>query len=563
MNFKSMKRASAIALMLLLTTIGFTPVFAQGTTGGQGVGHIQEAGAAPQRIAGAVGAGGVLEAPVKFQPTYAESIPEITTEQQAGFDRMEARRERAYKALNARLEPNPDHWVEGPAYYVMSGDGQYRSDETSPEDETMADSTRTIFRNADVFPVGSSRSVINEPAHAQIGKNVFFTGNWYAAKSVNGGATYSYLSPYTGFPAFCCDQDVVHDVSRNLMLWYRQGSADGLGRNQIQLSGSTNGGVSFFTYTWSPTTFDASLTNRWFDYPHLAVSNDFLYISTNVFNSADVMTNRMVIRLALEQLQTGVGVPYYRWTLGVGATITPVQGATETMYFGSSENSVGTNGFRVYTWPESTTTLSNVLKSVPAWTSTARGSAHCPVPNGRNPCGRTDQRVTAGWVAKGVIGFFWNVKEGGGFPYPYVNAATFRESDKAYLARPYLWFSTNAWIYGAAAPNIRGDLGIAALAAGGSVGYPRFFIGIDDDFNGVPPGWEVAAIVSSTSWGLTNSGGEGAGDYLRVRRFSPVGTIFTASGYYGVAGSPVTYRGRFVAFGRGREQRAWTRWALL
>lgn len=552
MDLKSIKRATALALILLLSIVGFTPVFSQQAGEGGGAG-VQDAQAVAPRTGGA---SGVAEPAVPFKPDYSNSVSEPSAEQMAAFDKMEARRERAYKALDKRLEPNPDHLVAGPNYYIAA-DGQFKSDETSPNDESLADNSFSVFRSADVFPAGSNRSVINEPAHAQIGKQVFFTGNWYAAKSTNAGATYTYLSPYADFAAFCCDQDVVHDPSRNLMMWYRQGSASAAGVNNIKLSVSVNGGTNFLTYTWAPTSFDASLTNRWFDYPHLAVSNNFLYISTNVFNAADVQTNRIIIRIPLEPLQTGAGFTYYRWTFGAGPTITPVQGATETMYFGSGENSAGT--FRVFAWPEATTTLSHIPRTIPAWTGTTRGSAICTVPNGRNPCGRTDQRVTAGWVAKGIIGFFWNVKQGGGFPYPYVNAATFRESDKVYLARPYIWSSSAAWIYGAAAPNIRGHLGIVALAAGGNVGYPRLLVGIDDDFNGAPPGWEVGTIVSSTNWGLSNNGGEGAGDYLRVRQFTPVGSLWTASGYYGT-GSPVSYRGRFVAFGRGREQRAWNRW---
>ena len=82
--------------------------------------------------------------------------------------------------------------------------------------------------------------------------------------------------------------------------------------------------------------------------------------------------------------------------------------------------------------------------------------------------------------------FSWNVKQGGGFSYPYINAATFRESDKAYLARPNIWNSSFAFQYGAIAPNIRGDLGAAALLAGGTIGYPKFAVSLDDDFNPPP-----------------------------------------------------------------------------
>lgn len=559
MKSQAMKRALALSLMLLLPVIGFTSVLAQGVSGqvSQEQTELQAQNTQPREIRVgnqiARGEAGVVGPPVKSQPVYSQAIPEITAEQQATFDRMDARRERAYKALNASLEPNPNHPVESPKYYTMVN-GQFKSDETTPDNEEKADSAAIFFRNTDVAPAGASQSVINEPAHAQIGKNVFYTGNWYAARSANAGTSFTYVNPSADFPSFCCDQDVVHDVSRNLIIWYRQGSMSSTGTNQVKLGVSTNGGVSFLVYTWSATTFDASLTNRWFDYPHLAVSNNYLYLVTNVFNAADIQTNRQIIRMPLEALQTGAGFNYYRYTLPAGATITPVQGATTTMYFGSAESSAGT--FRVYSWPENTTAMTSIARTIPAYTATNRDGT-CTVPNGRNPCGRADSRVTAGWLAKGIIGFYWNVKQGGGFPYPYINAATFRESDKAYLSRPYIWYSGGAWMYGAAAPNIRGDLGIAALIAGGSVGYPRFQVAIVDDYAPLT----FFHVAGSSNWGVSGSGKEGAGDYLRVRQFSPVGTLWTASGYYGT-GAPVVYKGRFVAFGRVRESRAWNRWSI-
>jgi len=546
-----MRKALALSLVSLsISTMGLALIFAQG--GGE------QASQRPIDTQGALlhTEAGVLGPPIEYIPAYSESIPEVSAAQRDAFKRMDIRRQRGYDALNALLEPNPDHPVEGPTYHIMAN-GQLGTDESKLE-EALADSSLTFFQSSDVqtalFP-GSS--VINEPAHAQIGKNVFFTGNWYVAKSTNAGATFSYVSPFADFPDFCCDQDVIHDVSRNLIIWSRQGDVNSAGVNQIKLGVSKNGGATFFIYTWSPTTFDSSLTNKNFDYPHLALSNDYLYITVNIFNAADIETNRMMIRLPLQQLAAGT-FSFNRLTLVSGKSIEPVQGATTTMYFGSNENSAGT--FRVYSWPESTTVVSSFARTIPAYTFTTKGSATCTVPNGRNPCGRTDDRITDGYVAKGIIGFFWNVAQGGGFPYPYINAATFRESDLIYLARPYISSSSNAYQYGAAAPNTRGDLGVAALAAGGSVGYPQFAISLADDVSGTVPPWKFFTVAASTNWGLNNDGTEGAGDYLRARQFSPVGTFWTASGYYGV-GSPVAYKGRFAVFGRGREQPAWNRWS--
>jgi hypothetical protein len=514
----SFKKTLALSFVLLLCSAAGPDLFAQkGADPRLQAPIIQSEDSVTSKATAAKGA---LSTPVYFTPVYSEAMPEVSAAQRACFDQMDERRQRGYHALNAALEPNPNHPVEPPMYHLMA-DGQFGSNESQLE-QTMADSTLYFFRNQDVTAVGGSQSVINEPAHAQLGKNVFFTGNWYAARSTNAGATFTYLNPYADFSDLCCDQDVIHDPSRNLIMWYRQGSADSTGTNRSKLSVSTNGGASFLTYTFSPVSFDSSLTNRWFDYPHLAISNDYLYFVSNVFNASDVQTNRLVVRMALEQLAAGESVPWYRWTYGPGATITPVQGATDVMYFGSTESSSGT--FRVFSWPESTTSLGAVAKSITAYTFTNNDGV-CTTPNGRNPCGRADNRVLDGWVAKGVIGFYWNVKQGGGFSYPYVNAATFRESDKAYLGRPAIYNSDFAFQYGAIAPNIRGDLGAAALIAGGTIGYPKFCVSLDDDFNGVAPPWTFSTVASSSNWGLSNNGREGAGDYLRVRQFSPLGTF--------------------------------------
>jgi hypothetical protein len=490
------------------------------------------------------GVRGTTVTPVMYKPVYHSAPVSLTPAQLERIEQMDERRERA--EANEYRDPNPYHPVAPPDL----------SKQTNLSQSPLADNTLLLFRNADVSPAAASSSVINEPAHASNGKYVFFTGNWYAARSANSGTSYSYIDPTADFPDFCCDQDVIQDPARNLIIWFRQGIADAAGKNLIKLSVSTDGGVTFATYTLAPTNFDPALTNQWLDYPHMATSNNYLYLTSNIYNSSDAATGKILVRIPLAQLALGAAINTLSWKEGPSPTFTPVQGATTAMYLGSAVSSAGS--FKVYTQLESQTTLSNVTKTIPAFTATSR-NGKCLVPNGRNPCGRSDSRVTAGWVAKGVIGFFWNVKEGGGFTYPYINAATFRESDKAVLGRPLLFNQNFAFHYGAAAPNSRGDIGIACLIAGGNQGYPKFLVGADDDY---VTAWTIITAISSTNWGFSGGGGEGAGDYLRVRAHNPASTIWTASGYYGL-GNPVFYRGRFAAFGRDRERRFWNRWSQL
>ena len=89
------------------------------------------------------------------------------------------------------------------------------------------------LRSKVVTPVGPISDVM-EPSVGQEGGYVFYTGNWFAARSICGGEDYGlpqycdggswqFIDPSSGMPDFCCDQDVIPDPRRQNMLWYRQG----------------------------------------------------------------------------------------------------------------------------------------------------------------------------------------------------------------------------------------------------------------------------------------------------------------------------------------------------
>jgi hypothetical protein len=84
-------------------------------------------------------------------------------------------------------------------------------------------------------------------------------------------------------------------------------------------------------------------------------------------------------------------------------------------------------------------------------------------------------------------------------------------------------------------------------------------VGIDDDYNGTPPPWEMYLASSSTDapdddfWG----------DYLRVCPFHPSMLNFIGSGYrVTCGGSSGCAWPSGVVFGRERDQGSWERWHL-
>jgi hypothetical protein len=400
-----------------------------------------------------------------------------------------------------------------------------------------------FWRKTTLAPTTGS-SDINEPSLAVGGKYVFYTGNWYAARSTNGGSSWTYVDPYADMTDFCCDQDTIYDKSRDIFIWYRQGIKNASNVNRFRLGVSTNGGATWCFWNWYPTNFNSSWTNQWWDYPHLALSNDYLYFTSNMFASS--YTRSVLGRASLDTLRSCGSLSFTYWTT-TGGTWTPVQGARETMYLGRTSTS---STFSVWAQPESSTTLSGYNRTIPSWTT---GGMICTLPNGNNPCARSDNRVQSGWVAKNVIGFFWNVAAGSGFSYPYVNAATFSTSSISYIGRPYIWSGSYAWHYAAAYPNERGDLAIATFLMGGGY-YPRVYVGIDDDFNGAPPGWEVAYDSGST----TGPGSNTWGDYLRVRPHAPGSLGWVSSGYISTTGG--ISQPRFSIFGRERDLWSVQRW---
>jgi hypothetical protein len=499
------------------------------------------------------GGTGTMEAPQAMgYPMTAEPYEPTADQKAASREFMETARE----AWAARKLPVSQDATLGPFVGLPSPGSTTEARASRPETALApapaAPGTFVNYLVRALAPPAGYTSVIAEPALSQSGRYVWYTHNWHAARSTNGGSTWSYVNPYADFPSFCCDQDTVYDRGRDIYLWYRQGVVpSGATQNQFKLSVSGDNAASWCTYTVSPTGVESTWTERWFDYPHLALSNNYLYITTNLFRivpGPDVFDRMVLLRWPLDALEDCAGFDYTFWNTSTGWSWTPTDGATETMYLGDHRT---TSRFFVYAQPESSTSLSAVTRTIPAWTAT-NGDGNCPVAGGANPCARADQRIISGWVRRAQsgneIGFFWNVRQGAGFPYPYVNAATFREDNRAYKGRPYIWNESYAFHWAAGHPNDRGDLGVAVTVFRPD-SHPFQNVGIDDDYNGTPPGWELAfsrgsnAALTSNAWG----------DYVRVRSHAPQGVAWVASGHTIQANRGSTPH--FVRFGRERDLR--------
>jgi hypothetical protein len=270
----------------------------------------------------------------------------------------------------------------------------------------VPDAGLTIFKNTTLKNLSGSKSQIHEPATAEGGSYVFYTGNWFAAVSSNGGDTFTFLNPYSTFPAshggFCCDQDVIYDPGTGLFLWYLQYVNDSNG-NLGRLAYTTNpaGSWKYVDITPESGTSGAFAATDWLDYPHMGLSSNYVYITSNVFSSSDQFTGSQIIRLSLQALRNSTGnnqvTATKYWEKDYDVSV-PVQGATSTMYFSTH---VDNSRMRLYSWPESGAVTS---VDVTHAAFNPDGYACKDSASSLDPCQRLDSRNMAGWVSGGKIG---------------------------------------------------------------------------------------------------------------------------------------------------------------
>ncbi len=433
------------------------------------------------------------------------------------------------------------------------------------------------YKKLDSVLPSNSRSNVSEVSIDGAGKNLFATGNWWAARSTNGGNTWSYINPYSGMTQFCCDQIVMYDKSRNMLIWLRMGIPNT--GWYYWIGASTDGGNSF-TY-WS---FDAGADpghsgyDLDYDYPHWALTHDHLYLSTNIFQEYDgFWWATRELKLPLDALRDGIGFGYSFWDDKIYFNHTPVQGALDTMY---TATHISTSVIRVHEWQEDSGSIWFHNVTVPAWTNTNRGNAYCGYSD--NWGGRTDDRVLAGWYrdgmhskedgvhageSGGVVGFMWNVQEGGGFPYPYVEAVRINVNTWAlatyptisgFPGRPLWWWSSGCVLYPTVTVNSRGGIGLMVHGDLGD-GKPAQYVALWDDYGPVPPGWNNNKVAFSSTYRPSD---DKWGDYSTIRPYHPAGVTFIV-GSHALRTQSACCKASiyFFIFGRARDKNSWKYWS--
>lgn len=383
--------------------------------------------------------------------------------------------------------------------------------------------TITLVKNVQLNDVATAdtASHVCEPSAAINGKVVFYTGNWFAAVSTDGGTTFKYIDPYTTFPnppgmAFCCDQVVQYVESIDTFVWLLQYTKDSSGKNVQRIAYATTANVKtgswrFFDITPASLGLAAGL---WLDFPDLAVGTKMLYMSTNAF-AGRVWRASAVVRIKLSSFPSGT-LSAARTVSTTHPSLRVAQNCGATAYF-VAHNS--TSSLRVFSWKESAAAPTVKDVTVASWSAAPCSST---TPDGRKWLQRADGRHTGATLAGTEIWFAWGSAQGGANarPNPFVQIARIKAATMALVENINLWDSNSAIFFAGLSTNANAEVG-ASYTIGGGTRFPTHVVGI---LTGTRR--EVTAFASTRG-----PADDKWGDYLTVRRNYPNQKLFCATGY--------------------------------
>ena len=402
------------------------------------------------------------------------------------------------------------------------------------EAESDANLVRRNFRNTRAQVVSST---LAEPSAAQDSVEVFYGGNTYFSRSADRGATWTALAIPAG-PAeasiACCDLDAVHhpvqDTTFHTVLYTNASQTNGVVR--IFVKRSTIAGGTDCTYLIDP---GGTANNVLPDYPHLAVSNNFLYLTMNRLTNGTTWIGAQIRRFNVSQMANCLSTSFttFNYTGTDGQRIlTPVEGATTTQYFGVNRTS---NLFRIIRLRENNNALELFDRGVPHGSNFVN-------PDCRGGTGNFDwiERSTAfsiaGFRLRGAVipgsrmWFVWNVGRDASHTQGHVHSAVFTEPGLSLLPSNHIFNNTFCLGFPAISSSTTGDFGLSIGFGGRSGGggtAARGAVSVDD------PGTagNFFAILSLTANGTHNRSDSRFGDYFTVRKKDDCAHGWAATNY--------------------------------
>jgi hypothetical protein len=418
----------------------------------------------------------------------------------------------------------------------------------APQPEDVA-----LLVNTELTSPGQRQTASNvgEPSAAINGNVVVYTGNWYAAVSSDGGATFGFLDPNTQFPdppgnQFCCDQ-VVHYIPQiDMFVWLLQyGNAQDKDNLQRLAFATTENVVKGKWRLFDITAQGLGVPGTFLDFPDLAVGANALYMTTNIFGPGD-SAGSAVVRIPLAGIKSGKPKAQ-RFVSMELQSFRVAQNCGTTAYFASHAD---TATLAVFSWVEGQAAPVRHAVGVARWIG---GNGYqSRTPDGQRWLDRADPRITGATQAGNELWFAWGVDEPSNKRQrPFVQIARIDATNLTLIDNVNIFDPDSAICYAALGTNADDEVGISYMIGGGTR-EPTHVVGI---LTGARKDVVVAAGDRGPLPDPTTQKGEW-GDYLAVRRAYPNEKLFAATGYtlQGTAdGSNRDATPRFTVFGRAEN----------
>jgi hypothetical protein len=433
-----------------------------------------------------------------------------------------------------------------------------------------APGTLVIGRNLkNTLAEAAANSTLAEPAAINNRAQVLYAGNLrHIERSLNHGSTYAALSFPAGpadAPTVCCDNDMTQDDVTKIgfvsTLYVNAGLTNGVVR--IFVRPAANLAATSCFYTIDPA---GTGNNILPDYPHIALSRNFLYLSINALPTSGTGFARMY-RFNLSQMRSCATTSFTTFTRSHSAgqrVWVPAGGAENQTFMDWVQHDTSTV-MRIFHWPETAAAPTQVTRTLAA--------SNFVNPDCRGGTGNFDfiERSTAWSIAgfrtrtvvargtnqpTGFVQAFWHSAPTGGITQAHIRSAAFSLAGSppgfGLLAQPHIFNQGFCFGYPAVTANILGDVGIT-LAFGGRAGgggsAAQAAVGIDDNFT-TSFGF---GTVFLTAVGVANRSDGRFGDYYTIHRYQTCTRWFGAANYAwdsAPVDNPNDVNARWVEFGR-------------
>lgn len=393
---------------------------------------------------------------------------------------------------------------------------------------------------------------VGEPSVSINGDVVFYTGNWYAAMSQDGGQSFQFIDPNSMAQAndgpnvtFCCDQVVNYLPSIDTFVWLLQ-YGPSTGNNLQRLAFAKTEDVKAGKWrTFDITTDALGVPGFFLDFPDLAVGSNFLYMTTNCFGPDPNTVGSAVVRIPISSIDSGnptaekfVSMELFSFRVA--------QNCGSTAYFAAHRD---TSTLAVFSWPEGQPTPASQDVGVARWIGTNGYVSRTK--DGRRWLDRSDPRITGATLAGNELWFAWAVDSDSNHrPRPFVQMARINTTNLSLIENVNLWDPDSAICYAGLATNANNEVGVSYMIGGGDV-FPSHVVGImTNDQKSLMVGKGDRSPLPD------QQGHYDWGDYLTARPVFPDRKLFAAGGYSfkgTVDSDNQDATPRFVIFGRASD----------